>query len=371
MEPFSKSTNSTKKKKKSKSMSSKPTNIKSSKINVEKKSNSTNHKKKIKKKSRRTTTVDSSDDDDDALQYASCEVSNRNNPTPNPSGPIQDLPDPNDMLAALGRGIKPLKLEAKRLFDEMEEIKKGHDQAAKDILDVKRRTQLEKLKGNELIKVDHLLRLGFDETVMKEHLVATNKKLREEIKKKQKDVNNLGSNVQKMITMNKESEKAVSAAHGAYGPLVVKQQTLQAKVEQAEVELYAIQTKVDHRRNMKSVEIASKDKFKITMKEIVRKLQIRCRDQELLHDVLRKAGKSLETDLSLSPVERVAPKEEKVEKFSTKSSEFVPNGSVDSSEGSDSDASTEIEEENDSESISVSSSSVSTVSSVDVSSVES
>ncbi|KAG7374507.1 hypothetical protein IV203_013602 [Nitzschia inconspicua] len=366
MDRFSKSTNSTKKKKKSKPMSSKPTNIKSSKINVEKKSNSTNQKKKIKKKSRRTTTVDSSDDDDDALQYASCDVSNRNKPTPNPSGPIQDLPDPNDMLAALGRGIKPLKLEAKRLFDEMEEIKKGHDQAAKDILDVKRRTQLEKLKGNELIKVDHLLRLGFDETVMTEHLVATNKKLREEIKKKQKDVNNLGSNVQKMITMNKESEKAVSAAHGAYGPLVVKQQTLQAKVEQAEVELYAIQTKVDHRRNMKSVEIASKDKFKITMKEIVRKLKIRCRDQELLHDVLRKAGKSLETDLSLSPVERVAPKEEKVEKFSTKSS-----GSVDSSEGSDSDASTEIEEENDSESISVSSSSVSTVSSVDVSSVES
>ena len=55
---------------------------------------------------------------------------------------------------------------------------------------------------------------------------------------------------------------------------------------------------------MRSVELLSKDSFKDSIKEIVRKLQIRCRDQELLNDVLKKAGKNLDKDLSLSPVER-------------------------------------------------------------------
>jgi hypothetical protein len=132
---------------------------------------------------------------------------------------------------------------------------------------------------------------------MREHLEGLNKALRDEARAKQKDVRNLENNVDKMIQMNKECEKAVTAAHGAYGPLIAKQQVLQAKLEQAEVELYALETKVEHRRNMKSVELASKSKFKGTIKDIVRKFKIRCRDQDLLREVLVKAGKSLETDL--------------------------------------------------------------------------
>ncbi|KAL3930264.1 MAG: hypothetical protein SGARI_004533, partial [Bacillariaceae sp.] len=150
------------------------------------------------------------------------------------------------MLKSIQKEMKSLKLEAKRLFDEMEDAKKGNDEASKELLEVKRKAQLDKFKGNELAKIDHLLRLGFDAQIMKEHLEATNKELRKEANKKQKDVNNLGANVQKMVAANNESEKAVSAAHSAIGPLVVKQQTLQAKLEQAEVELYAIETKVEH-----------------------------------------------------------------------------------------------------------------------------
>jgi hypothetical protein len=194
------------------------------------------------------------------------------------------------------------------LLYKIEETKREDGKSALEILAIKRKAQLEKLEGNELVKVEHLLQLGFDETVMKEHLVAINRQLRQNMKRKQMDVSNLGSNVQKMMITNQESEKAVSAAYGAYGPLVVRQQSLQSKLEKADMELYAIQAKVDHRRNMESVEIASKDKFKSTMKDIVRKLQIRCRDQELLQDVLRNAGKSFQTDLSLSPAERATGK---------------------------------------------------------------
>lgn len=362
-----KSKNGTVTKKKSKSIASKLTKKKSSKS----KNSSDGIVKKSARRSKAAKMVDNSDDDDDVLQFLSGGANN-NIQTPNPSVPLQDLPDPKEMLNSLTKGMRELKLEAKRLFDEMEEIKKGNDEAAKEILEVKRKAQLEKLKGNELIKVDHLLRLGFDETVMKEHLEASNKDLRHEMKRKQKDVNNLGSNVQKMLTMNKESEKAVTSAHGAYGPLVVKQQTLQAKLAQAEVELYALQTKVDHRRNMKSVEIASKDKFKSTMKEIVRKLQIRCRDQELLHDVLRKAGKSLETDLSLSPVERAELNGRNGSKRSVFSSpsKISVTRNFQSEDSGDSDSDSE-ESDNDSESVSVSSSSSSNESSVEVSSVDS
>lgn len=371
---------STIKKKTKSSTSTKPTKQKSAKLKGKSgDDNSAIHKKTTKKGKRKIAkVVESSDDNGDVLQYTST-VNYSNNPTPNPSGSIHDLPEPEEMLAALSRGMRPLKLEAKRLFDELEDLKNGNDQAAQDILEVKRKAQLEKLEGNELVKVDHLLRLGFDETVMKEHLEAKNKELRQEVKRKQKDVNNLGSNVQKMTTMNKESEKAVTAAHGAYGPLVVQQQTLQAKLEQAEVECYALQTKVEHRRNMKSVEIASKDRFKGTMKEIVRKLQIRCRDQELLHDVLRKAGKSLRTDLSLSPVERSAlngmngskKKANASPRASSGSTKRVQNDDDSSRSNERGSRSSSIETDDASESVSVSSSSSSSVSSVDVSSVES
>ena len=111
---------------------------------------------------------------------------------------------------------------------------------------------------------------------------------------------------------------------------------------------------------MKSVEITSKDKFKDTIKEIVRKLQIRCRDHELLNDVLRKAGKKLEADLSLSPVERA--------KLNPRKGAESKKSQVEKLDSHNGIGQTSID---DSESISVSSSdSSSGVSSVEVSSVD-
>ena len=366
-------------KKKKSSMRLASTSSSEKKASSKKKSVTKGLKKKSVKKSKIGKTIDSSDDDDDIFQMVALAATTNSSPTPTPSIPLHELPDPDEMLKSLQKEMKTLKLETKRLFDEMEEAKKGNDEASKEIMEVKRKSQLEKLKGNELVKVNHLLRLGFDAQIMKEHLEATNKELRQKVNKKQKDVNNIGANVQKMVAANKESEKAVSAAHGAIGPLVVKQQTLQAKLEQAEVELYAIETKVEHRRNMKSVEITSKDKFKDTIKEIVRKLQIRCRDQELLNDVLRKAGKRLDKDLSLSPGERArfTPKKGMpAKKTSPISPTKVADLRTERDESDDSSGSSQEmskgESGDESDSVSVSSSySSSGLSSVEVSSVES
>jgi hypothetical protein len=106
--------------------------------------------------------------------------------------------------------------------------------------------------------------------------------------------------------MNKECEKAVTAAHGAFGPLVVRQQALQAKLEQAELELYSVETKVKHKRNMKSVEFFSKDRFKAALKDIVKEVQKRCTDGKLTRDVLKVAGQTLSTDLGMDDKKSVS-----------------------------------------------------------------
>jgi hypothetical protein len=285
-----KSSSSSSKTAKSSSSSSSP----SKQVKTKKSKSTTSKKEKHNNNNHHHHSGTTSSDDNSAFLYD-------DTPIPEikdyPSLPVHELPDPDLMLLEMNKEIKALKQEAKRLFDEMETGKSGSKEEQEELLAIKREAQLEKLKGNELIKVEQLIMMGFDETVMREHLEGLNKALRDEARAKQKDVRNLENNVDKMIQMNKECERAVTAAHGAYGPLIAKQQVLQAKLEQAEVELYALETKVEHRRNMKSVELASKSKFKGTIKDIVRKFKIRCRDQDLLREVLVKAGRSLETDL--------------------------------------------------------------------------
>ena len=168
----------------------------------------------------------------------------------------------------------------------------------KQLLEVKRKAQLEKLKGNELVKIEQLLQMGFDENVLKYYFVSVNEEMNRRYMIKAKDIKNLESNIAKMVSANKESEKAVIAAHGAVGPLITRQQMLQMKLEQAELELYTMETKAEHRRNMKEVEIASTDKFKTTLKHILHKLQQRSKDQHLLQDVLKKASKTFQVDVA-------------------------------------------------------------------------
>jgi hypothetical protein len=70
-------------------------------------------------------------------------------------------------------------------------------------------------------------------------------------------------------------------------------------LDQAELELYAQESKVSHRRNMKSVEIFSKDGYKKGLKDIVKLVQHECKDTVLVRHVLKIAGKCLSTDAGL------------------------------------------------------------------------
>lgn len=213
---------------------------------------------------------------------------------------LHELPDADELVASVTKDLRSLKLECKRLFEELERDKRETDAVMEEALKIKRKSQIEKLRGNELIKVDHLLRMGFDADIIRDHLKAENKLLEKECRTRQLDIKNLESNISKMTAMNKECEKAVTAAHGAFGPFVVRQQALQAKLQQAELELYSMETKVKHKRNMKSVEFTSKDKFKHAMKEIVKEVQGRCEDGKLTRDVLKVAGQTMSTDLGIA-----------------------------------------------------------------------
>lgn len=203
-------------------------------------------------------------------------------------------------MKQLTQEVKDLKGEVKKQFQEMEEAKQETDEAIKEARSTHRKQQVQRLEGNELMKVEHLLKLGFDEDIVKEHLEKVNRSLEKEVKLGQQEKGNLEQNVTKMVHMNRESENAVIAAHGAIGPLVVKQQALQAKLEQVELELYSVEARAVHRRNMRSVELVGKDKFKTAIKTIARKMEQRCKDQDLVHDMLKIAGHALSSELGLS-----------------------------------------------------------------------
>mmetsp|Transcript_34740 Transcript_34740/g.83956 ORF Transcript_34740/g.83956 Transcript_34740/m.83956 type:complete len:456 (+) Transcript_34740:280-1647(+) len=219
-----------------------------------------------------------------------------------PLGPIiyDDLPDPRDLMKEVTDDVRALKFEAKSQFKLMEESKKqGEDAVNKAKLEHKKQ-QVARLKGSELMRVDHLLRLGFDEEVLREHIDKANKALENDVKKSQSEKQNLSTNIQKMAEMNKQSERAVAGASGALGPLIVKQQTLEAKLEKVELELYTLETRAKHRRNMRSVEVVGKDKYKAAMKAVVRKMEQKCQDPDLVRKILKIAEKPLSTDLGLS-----------------------------------------------------------------------
>ena len=219
-----------------------------------------------------------------------------------PLGPIvyDDLPDPRDLMKKVTDDVRALKFEAKSQFKLMEESKKQCDEAVNKAKLEHKKQQVARLKGNELMRVDHLLRLGFDAEVLREHMDKANKALENDVKKSQSEKQNLSSNIEKMKQMNEQSEQAVAAATGAIGSLIVKQQTLEAKLEKVELELYTLETRAKHRRNMRSVEVVGKDKYKAAMKAVVRKMEQKCQDPDLVRKILKIAEKPLSTDLGLS-----------------------------------------------------------------------
>ena len=241
------------------------------------------------------------------------------------SDPNYKLPDPEEMMDQIKLEISKMKVEANKLLGEMEKANEGLEETRKEAKEVRKKTQIEKLKGNELIKLSRLIRLGFDEDIMKAHIEKTNKKLEKELKQKEKDVKNVEVNIEKMVAMNRQCEQACTGAQGAYNQLVVTHQKLQSSLDDVELTLYAEESQVKLKTNMKSVEITTKDTFKKAMQGIIRIIKDRSHDDKLVREVLKIAGRVMSADL------KMADDDEDSSSVSSASSVSISSASSDSS----------------------------------------
>jgi hypothetical protein len=208
-------------------------------------------------------------------------------------------PTPEEIIEEIIEDMKSLKVEAKKEYKVMMAAEEDLQKAIKDAIAKKREDQLEKLKGNELLPMEHLYRLGFTNEVMTEHFKKENEKMETNVKKMQKETQNDQANIKKMLALNGESEKAVTAALFAGNQLRVSQQRLKVRLEQAEMGLYAEESNVEHKRGMRGVEITKKSDFKKTLEAVVRLVMQRCEDKKLVAKVLKVAGKCLSQDAGL------------------------------------------------------------------------
>jgi hypothetical protein len=241
------------------------------------------------------------------------------------SDPNYELPDPEEMMEKLNHEVKELKLETKRLFAELVKGQEELETTKVEAKEVKKKVQSEKLKGNELIKIGHLTRLGFDEDIIKAHIEKENKKLEKDMKKKKKDVDNVQANIEKMIEMNRQCEKACTGAQGAYNQMVVNHQKLKTLLDEVELGLYAQESQNRHKKTMKSVEITNKGTFKKAMQAIIRIIKDRSHDEKLVREVLKIAGRVMSADL------RIASDDDDSDSCSSYSSVSVSSASSDSS----------------------------------------
>jgi hypothetical protein len=213
------------------------------------------------------------------------------------SNPDYKLPDPEEMMKKLTEEIKVLKVETKRLFVELEKGQKELETTKIESKEERKKEQSEKLKGNELTKIGHLTRLGFEEDIIKAHIEKENEKLAKDMIKKNKDVQNVKENIAKMIDMNQQCEQACTGAHGAYNQKVVKTHMLQTQLDEVELELYAQESQNQHKKSMKSVGFTNKDTFKKAMQGIIRIIKERSQDDKLVREVLKIAGRVMSADL--------------------------------------------------------------------------
>jgi hypothetical protein len=213
--------------------------------------------------------------------------------------PYYVSPTPEEIIEKIEKDMKSLKVEVKKEFKVMESAGEDLKQAIKDAKAKNREDQLEKLKGNELIKIAHLHRLGFTNEVIIEHLKKENENMRKNEKIQEVEFQNDKANIQKMVQLNGESKKAVTAALFAGNQLRFSQDRLKARLEQAEMGLYAEESLVEHKRGMRGAEIAKKSDFKKTLEAVVRLVMQRCKDKKLLAKVLKVAGKCLSHDAGL------------------------------------------------------------------------
>lgn len=114
--------------------------------------------------------------------------------------------------------------------------------------------EIKELKGDDLIEFDpdHLLRLGYDEQIVRAFMENQNEELRRSLKKKQIDVENLNEEIPKLKKMNEEYEKEVIETCAAFSSLELKHQ-----IPQADIERYSFDARAKYEHNKEKVKEVS------------------------------------------------------------------------------------------------------------------
>lgn len=208
---------------------------------------------------------------------------------------------PDEILKALKKDTKALKLEAKSLQTQVKEVEDALEKDNTMLLEHNSmNSQRDAIKGKELLKLSRLKRMGFDENVVREHLEMENKKLEQLSADKRKERTNIDENIVKMKEMNEQSEKAVNAAELDVKDKITKAKRLKEELDEAEVKLYALESKVKYSRETKGVDIMNKGSLQEGIKDIVKEIRIRCDDRDVVKKVLKVAGRCLAIDLEMT-----------------------------------------------------------------------
>jgi DNA repair exonuclease SbcCD ATPase subunit len=205
---------------------------------------------------------------------------------------------PNAILELVKKEIKTLKLEAKSIHTQIQDEKMALEKERVAFeKNNSRESQMEAIKGKELVKLSRLKRMGFEEDAIKEHLEKENKKLQKMTIEKRKERYNLDQNIEKLKNMNEQSERAVTTAELDVKDKITKANKLKDELEEVELKVYALENKVKLSRQTKGVDIMTKSSLRDGIKDVVEEIRARSNDMNVVTRVLKVAGRCLAVDM--------------------------------------------------------------------------
>jgi hypothetical protein len=226
-----------------------------------------------------------------------------------PSRPIP--PEQQVMIQTIQNDMTHMEQEAVTLEQHLRDQASSFLQEAKAIKEKRKTDQLEQLKAMgpsqiSTVRIDLLVHhFKFDVSTLADHFKDEMTKLNNKIASDEKDKNNLEVNVQKLITLNEQSESAVTDAVRAKHQIIVNHQKYLHLYQNAEANLRSAEQLVQQRNAQRLDEIHNRDTYKDCLKAVIRKVQLKFKSNNnnsssLVSQVLTIASKSLERELKLN-----------------------------------------------------------------------
>jgi len=222
--------------------------------------------------------------------------------------PSTDVFDAERIAARLTKDIQSLKIEAEDVHTKVqdEKIELEKEKAALEQKNSKE-SQMEAIKGKELLPLSRLKHMGFEEDIIKEHIERENRKLERETVEKRKERYALDQNIQKMKKVNEQSEKAVALAQLDVQSRVLKSKKLQAELDEVELAVYALENKVNLSRSTRDVDIFTGTSLRHGIENIINDIKKRSSDKIVVKKVLKVAATCLADTESFSYSKTGAP----------------------------------------------------------------